>query len=97
MSQNIPLRSIGKSNLMITPVGLTKSGLLTAILEIAGALGLISGIWFHAVLLISSGGLALLLFFGFLVRLKVKDGLLMSLPALFYFALNSYIFLLAGF
>lgn len=72
---------------------LEKFGLLTAILEIAGALGLIVGLMLKSILLISSGGLALLMFFGLLVRLKVKDSLWVSLPAFFYMMLNLYIFL----
>lgn len=66
--------------------------LLTAVLEIAGALGMLVGLMFNPILIISSGGLALLMFLGFLVRLNVKDGVLVSLPALFYMVLNSYIF-----
>lgn len=73
--------------------GLEKFGLLTAVLEIAGALGLLAGLMLKSILLISSGGLALLMFFGFLVRLKVKDSFWVSLPALFYMMLNLYIFL----
>jgi hypothetical protein len=72
---------------------LEKFGLLTAVLEIVGALGLIAGLMFKPILLISSGGLALLMFFGLLVRLKVKDSFWVSLPALFYMMLNLYIFL----
>jgi len=72
--------------------GLEKFGLLTAVLEIGGALGLLAGLMFHSVLLISSGGLTLLMLLGFLARLRVKDSLWVSLPALFYLVLNSYIF-----
>jgi hypothetical protein len=73
--------------------GLEKFGLLTAVLEIAGALGLLAGLMINSILMISSGGLALLMFFGVLVRLKVKDSLWVSLPAFFYMVINSYIFL----
>ena len=72
--------------------GLEKFGLLTAVLEIGGAFGLLAGLIINSILLISSGGLALLMFLGFLVRLRVKDSLWVSLPALFYLVLNSYIF-----
>ena len=71
---------------------LEKFGLLTAVLEIGGALGLLAGLYFNSILLISSGGLALLMFLGFLARLRVKDRLWVSLPSLFYMMLNSYIF-----
>ena len=71
--------------------GLEKFGLLTVVLEITGALGLLAGFFINSILLISSGGLALLMFFGVIARLRVKDSLWISLPALFYLALNSYI------
>lgn len=72
--------------------GLEKFGLVTAVLEISGALGLIAGLYFNSILLVSSGGLALLMFLGFLTRLRVKDSFWVSLPALFYLVLNSFIF-----
>lgn len=75
--------------------GLEKLGLLTIVLEFLGALGLLAGLWIPSVLLLSSGGLALLMFLGVLVRLKMKDGLLVSLPAIFFMVLNAYIFYLS--
>ena len=74
---------------------LEKLGLLTIVLEIVGALGLLIGLWYQPLLLLSSGGLALLMFLGVLVRLKLKDSLWITLPALFYMVLNGYIFYLA--
>jgi len=71
---------------------LEKFGLPTAVLEISGALGLLAGLYINSILLISSAGLALLMFLGVLVRLRVKDSLWVSLPALFYLLLNSTIF-----
>lgn len=72
--------------------GLEKFGLLIAVLEIGGAIGLLIGSFINFILIISSGGLALLMFLGLLARLRVKDSLWVSLPALFYMALNAYIF-----
>jgi hypothetical protein len=72
--------------------GLDKLGGLTAALEILGAVGLMVGLIINPILLISSGGLALLMFLGVVVRLRIKDSLMASLPALFFFILNSYIF-----
>jgi hypothetical protein len=43
-------------------VWIGKIGTLTAILEIVGAIGLLVGLLYNAILLISSGGLALLMF-----------------------------------
>lgn len=75
--------------------GLIRLGMLTAILEILGALGLLVGLLFHQLLPISSGGLSLLMFFGVVVRLRVKDRLPALLPALFFLGLNSYVFFLS--
>jgi hypothetical protein len=74
---------------------LERLGLLVIVLEIVGALGLLIGLWFEPLLLLSSGGLGLLMLLGLLVRIKLKDNLWISLPALFYMALNAYIFYLA--
>ncbi|MDE0771892.1 MAG: hypothetical protein OSB25_06780 [Salibacteraceae bacterium] len=72
--------------------GLEKIGLLTIILEFIGATGLIVGLKFNPILTISSFGLALLMFSGLIVRIKLKDSIWISLPALFYMGLNTYIF-----
>ena len=76
--------------------GLEKFGLIIIALQFLGATGLILGlVLFNPLLIISSLGLALLMLAGFLVRLKLKDGILVSLPALFYMSLNAYIFLVS--
>jgi uncharacterized membrane protein len=72
--------------------GLAKFGILTAVLEILGAIGLLVGLLNNFILLISSGGLALLMFAGFLARLRVKDSFWVSLPSVLYMVLNAYIF-----
>lgn len=72
--------------------GLKKLGLLIALLELTGAVGLIVGFWLNSILLISSGGLAILMFLGSVVRLKIRDSLLVTSPAFFYMLLNTYIF-----
>ena len=73
--------------------GLEKFGIIIAILEILGALGLLVGLMETTILLISSGGLAILMFLGVAVRLKVKDSLWILSPALLLMILNSYIFI----
>jgi uncharacterized membrane protein YphA (DoxX/SURF4 family) len=73
--------------------GLEKLGLLTIILELLGAVGLLIGLKFNILLIIASLGLALLMFFGLIVRMRLKDNLWVSLPALFYMLLNAYIFI----
>jgi hypothetical protein len=72
---------------------LERMGLLTITLELIGSIGLLVGLLYTPILLIASGGLALLMFFAILFRLKSKDTLWVSLPALFYMLLNTYIFI----
>ena len=72
---------------------LEKMGLIIIILQFLGASGLLVGLQINVILIISSSGLALLMFLGLVVRIKLKDSLLVSLPALFYMTLNAYIFL----
>lgn len=72
--------------------GLEKLGTLIAILQLLGAVGLLVGLKFLVILLISSGGLATLMFLGIVVRMKAKDTFWVSLPALFFMLLNAYIF-----
>lgn len=75
--------------------GLEKFGLLTVVLEILGAIGLLVGIFVPAVLIISSGGLAILMLLGLLIRIRIKDSFLKSLPALFFMILNFWILFMA--
>jgi hypothetical protein len=72
--------------------GLKKFQKLTGTLEILGALGLLVGVKFKILAMISSGGLSLLMLLGFGVRIKIKDSLLQSFPAFFFMLLNFYIF-----
>lgn len=76
--------------------GLAKFGAITAVFEIAGGLGLLLGLFIPFLLLISSAGLAVLMLFGFITRLYIKDSILVSLPALLFMLINSYIFLAAA-
>ncbi len=74
---------------------LKKFGLVVILFEGLGAIGLLVGMYFNPILLISSGGLALLMFLGVVTRLRVKDSLRVTLPALFFMVLNAVIFLVA--
>jgi hypothetical protein len=75
--------------------GLEKFGIIIAILELVGAMGLLVGLMFNAVLLISSVGLSLLMLLGIIVRIKVKDKFLVLLPALIFMLLNLLIFFIS--
>lgn len=72
--------------------GLEKLGLTVIILEIIGAIGLLLGLKVNLILVISSLGLAVLMFAGLIVRIMVKDNFWISFPAFFYLALNTFIF-----
>ena len=72
--------------------GLEKIGLFTIALEFMGAAGLVVGLIYNPILVISSLGLALLMLIGLIVRISLKDSIRISLPAFFFMGLNSYIF-----
>ena len=71
--------------------GLQKFRKLVGYLQLLGGFGLLLGLMFQPILIVSSGGLALLMLLGFGVRLKMKDGFLLSLPSLIFMILNLYI------
>jgi len=61
-------------------------------LQLLGGLGLILGMFYSSTLqLYAAFGLSILMFLGFLVRLKIKDIFLLAAPSLFYALLNAYI------
>ncbi|MET3114960.1 putative membrane protein YphA (DoxX/SURF4 family) [Pedobacter sp. CG_S7] len=64
-------------------------------LQLLGGAGLFVGLIWPLILIIASGGLALLMLIGFGVRVKMKDGLLQSLPSFIFTLLNFYIFFVA--
>jgi len=72
--------------------GLEKFAPIIMASQFIGASGLIIGLRYNLILTISSFGLAFLMLAGFSVRMKLKDSFWVSLPALFYMGLNSYIF-----
>lgn len=65
--------------------------LLTGVLQLIGATGLIVGIFYIKVGIVASAGLALLMLAGFLVRLRIKDGVYRSSPALIFLFLSTVI------
>ena len=65
---------------------------LTGYLQLAGAIALLLGFFFKPLALVGSAGLAILMFLGLRVRIKIKDTLLQSTPAFFYMLLNGYLF-----
>lgn len=77
--------------------GLPKFAILTGVLEILGGLGMLVGLKIPVILLISSGGLALLMLLGVGVRIKIKDSILLTTQAFILMLLNLYIFMLTVF
>ncbi len=62
---------------------------LTGFLQLIGALGLLIGLYFSPILLLlASIGLCVLMLFGFIVRLKIKDNFVKSSPSFAFAALN---------
>lgn len=72
--------------------GLEKFGFTIILLEILGGIGLLVGLKFVFIEVISSAGLSLLMFAGIIIRIMVKDKIWIILPAFIYMVLNAYIF-----
>jgi hypothetical protein len=64
-------------------------------LQLAGALGLVAGLDQPWIGFAASGGLALMMLVAVGVRIKIKDPLPRTTPAIFYLALNTYLCLFA--
>ena len=71
--------------------GLARFRLLIGTLEVLGGVGLFAGTTWPLVLTASSAGLCLLMVFGLAVRLKSRDGVLLSMPAAVLMLVNGYI------
>lgn len=65
---------------------------LTGVLQIAAAAGLLIGFQEPAIGMIASGGLALQMLLAVGVRIKIKDTLFQTMPALTYCLINGYLF-----
>ena len=72
---------------------LQKYSALVGALELLGGLGLLVGIFYTPVLVISSLGLALLMFLGVVTRIRIKDTLKATIPAAVFLFLNTYLFI----
>lgn len=71
--------------------GLSRFRVLTGILEILGAIGLLVGLAVPLLGLMAASGLTLLMLAGVGVRVRIRDSFLQMLPAVFYLLLNGYI------
>jgi uncharacterized membrane protein len=64
---------------------------LTGILQLLGGIGLILGLLIPLLGLLASMGLSALMLMGFIIRIKIKDGLIKSLPSFLYMILSIYL------
>jgi hypothetical protein len=71
--------------------GLSRFRRLTGALEVLGGLGLLVGLLFAEVMLVASSGLALLMLLGVIARVRVRDRLVETLPALLLLAANLFL------
>jgi hypothetical protein len=72
--------------------GYDRQRVMTGYLQVLGGLGLLIGYWLAPPLaFFAAAGLALMMLFGFGVRLKIRDSLLAASPAFLYAVLNLYL------
>ena len=71
--------------------GLEQLRTFTGIVQLLGGIGLLVGLKLPFALRFSAAGIVLLMIAGLIVRFKVGDSWLLSLPAFAYFLLNTYI------
>jgi hypothetical protein len=77
--------------------GYDRQRVLTGYLQLLGGLGLLTGYWLSPwVAGAAAAGLCLMMWFGFGVRLKIRDSLLASSPAFFYAVINGYLLVYYG-
>jgi len=75
--------------------GLGSQRALVGGLQLCGALSLLAGLSQPRIGCAAVAGLALMMLIGVGVRIKIKDTLPQTMPALFYLALNAYLSLAA--
>ncbi|MFD2587877.1 DoxX family protein [Croceitalea marina] len=68
--------------------GLSKFRILNGYIQIVASLALLAGFYHRSWAIVASAGLVVLMVLGFAVRMKIRDGIMKSLPALFYLVLN---------
>jgi hypothetical protein len=71
--------------------GFSRERRLIGFLQICGSLGLLAGMWLPWLGKGSAGGLALMMLVAILVRIRIRDSLLKTTPAIFYFFVNTYL------
>ncbi len=64
---------------------------ITGIAQIIGGCGILTGFFYKPLQIVAVSGIALLMFIGWIVRLKIKDSFIASLPAFSFFVLCLYL------
>lgn len=70
---------------------LTRFRKIVGALQLAGAAGLIAGLYTPILGQLASAGLAVLMLFGVGVRISIRDTVIQTLPAFAYMLLNAYL------
>jgi len=65
--------------------------LLTGVLQILGAVGLLIGFLVPIIGFLAAAGLALQMLLGFGVRIKIRDPLLLTAPSFIFMLMNGYL------
>lgn len=71
--------------------GLSKWRPLIGLLQLSAAGGLLLGLMLPWIGQAAAAGLALMMLTGVCVRIRIKDTVIQTVPAFFYFALNAYL------
>ena len=71
--------------------GIPQFRMMTGLLQLAGAIGLLVGFFNTPLQISSAAGLSLLMLCGVFVRIIIHDTFIQTLPALFYCILNAYL------
>lgn len=71
--------------------GLEGQRVFVGLLQGAGAVGLLAGLSQPWMGMAAAGGLALMMAFAVIVRIRLRDTLVQTLPAVFYLLLNAYL------
>jgi len=64
---------------------------LTGLLQIAGSAGLLAGLFYPGIGLLSAAGLSAMMLVAFIVRIKIKDSLMQSLPSIIFMLINAWL------
>ena len=72
--------------------GVPQFRILVGSLEVLAGVGLLAGYWLPLVQIIASGGLAVLMFLGCCVRVRIRDSITQIAPAFLFCLLSLYIF-----